>query len=313
MESYDELVSVIVPAYNHENFIEECIKSIINQSYKNIELIILNDGSKDKTVDIIKSYENKCKDRFTRFIFIDKENEGICKTLNKGIKESFGEYICLLASDDSMSKNCISSLVNFMNENNYIERLVSNFYIYYYDINNKQIYYKEDPKWVERLCLGKENLFLENLLQNQITVFGMYRKSVFRKVGLFDENLIIEDWDMNLRIIHNDIKLGYISEPLFFYRKHSDSLSTGIDNYEIMLQGYLQILKKVENDRQINFNKKKLVIAKAKSDKYIYIAFRIRKVNKKAYAGYIIKAIKKYPLNVIKVLKFLFIVLLKIY
>ncbi|WP_065080045.1 glycosyltransferase family 2 protein, partial [Clostridium coskatii] len=277
MSNHKPLVSVIVPAYNHEKFVGECIESIIKQTYENIELIIVNDGSKDNTSQVVKKYENKCKQRFNRFIFIDKKNEGICKTLNRGIKESSGKYICFLASDDLMLNSCINDLVNYY-INNSVERIICNFYLYHYNINTKELYYNENPKWVNYMNLNRQKFYIENLLQNQITTFGMYCRTVFDKVGLFDESLLIEDWDMNLRLINKDIKLGYVSKPLYYYRKHSKNISSNINSYKFMLKGCLQIIRKVENDDSITFRNKEKVISKAKSNKYIGAAIFLKKI-----------------------------------
>ncbi len=89
------LVSVIIPAYNHENYVQECINSIIEQTYKNIELIIVDDGSKDSTWNKIQEMKAVCEKRFVRVHFETKENEGTCKTLNKLLSLAKGEFIYL--------------------------------------------------------------------------------------------------------------------------------------------------------------------------------------------------------------------------
>ena len=101
------LVSVCVPAYNHEKYIAECIQSIIEQDYKNIELIIINDGSKDKTDEVIKSYEQKCQERFVRFEYRNRGNRGLSETLNEMVDWSHGKYFSAIASDDILLFNKI--------------------------------------------------------------------------------------------------------------------------------------------------------------------------------------------------------------
>lgn len=303
MCNHEKLVSVIVPAFNHEKFIGECIESIINQTYENVELIILNDGSNDNTANIIKKYELKCKERFKNFIFINKKNEGVCKTLNRGIRESSGEYLCFLASDDFMVNDCINDLVLYFIKNRDTQRVISNFYIYYND-QNKELCYKDNPEWINYMNLNRKKFYIENLLQNQITVFGMYCRSAINKVGLFDEKLLIEDWDMNLRMLNANIKFGYISKPLYYYRKHNNNTSDNINNYRLMLNGCLQVIKKVEMDRNIIIKNKQTLVQKAKSNRYIITASILEKYNKNECKKYIIKAIKEYPFD-IKVYKFL--------
>ena len=79
----DDLISVIVPAYNHEKYIEECIRSIMAQTYQNIELLVIDDGSKDGTFEILQSLKPECEKRFVRVVFETQENQGTCVTLNR--------------------------------------------------------------------------------------------------------------------------------------------------------------------------------------------------------------------------------------
>ena len=88
-----KLVSILISAYNHEKYIEETIYSIINQDYRNIELLIIDDGSQDKTWDIIQSLKEKCIKRFTRIYFHKQINAGFCVTLNYLLDRANGEYI----------------------------------------------------------------------------------------------------------------------------------------------------------------------------------------------------------------------------
>ncbi len=106
------LVTIIVPAYNHDKYIEKCIDSIIEQTYQNIEIIIINDGSTDKTIDKIVSYAHHEK-----VVVIDQENKGLCKTLNVGLSLAKGDYISILASDDYLIANKLEKQVEFLEYN----------------------------------------------------------------------------------------------------------------------------------------------------------------------------------------------------
>jgi len=94
------LVSVIIPCYNHERYVQETILSIINQTYKNIELLIIDDGSSDSSYDKIREMEEQCNRRFIRFETKRQENKGLIETLNSLINMSSGEYVFPIASDD---------------------------------------------------------------------------------------------------------------------------------------------------------------------------------------------------------------------
>lgn len=108
-------VSVIVPMHNSEKYIEECIKSILNQTYKNIEIIVIDDNSTDKSMEILKSFSD------TRLkILQSSQNLGAANARNKGIDEAKGEYICFIDSDDYWVLDKIEKQVKFLEENDYI-------------------------------------------------------------------------------------------------------------------------------------------------------------------------------------------------
>jgi len=100
--------TIIVPVYNSYSVIDKCINSIINQTYKNIELLLINDGSSDQSLDKLKQFEKSYN--FIRFI--DKKNEGVAKTRNLGIKEATGEYIMFIDNDDYIDEDYVERFVN---------------------------------------------------------------------------------------------------------------------------------------------------------------------------------------------------------
>ncbi|MEG0901309.1 MAG: glycosyltransferase family A protein, partial [Clostridia bacterium] len=105
---------VVIPCYNHESFVQDSIQSVIDQSYQNIELIIIDDGSKDGSVEKIKEMLDLCEERFIRFKFISRENRGISVTLNEAIRWSKGEYWAICSSDDFYHYNKIEKQVTLM-------------------------------------------------------------------------------------------------------------------------------------------------------------------------------------------------------
>lgn len=98
-------VSIIIPVYNSEKYISKCLDSVINQTYKNIEILVINDGSKDNSINILREYEKKD----SRIIVIDKENEGVAKTRNMGIKKATGEYIMFIDNDDFIDSDYVET------------------------------------------------------------------------------------------------------------------------------------------------------------------------------------------------------------
>ena len=112
------LISVLIPSYNHQNYVQDTIKSIINQSYKNIELIAVDDGSSDLTFQKINELRTECEKRFKRVHFETKENEGTIATFNKLVSLTSGEYIYFIASDDMIADvNAIKIQAEFLDKN----------------------------------------------------------------------------------------------------------------------------------------------------------------------------------------------------
>ncbi|KGA42898.1 glycosyl transferase family 2 [Pectobacterium odoriferum] len=103
-------VSVIIPVYNHDKYVEDAISSVFNQTYKNIEVIVLNDGSTDNSHSVIVELKKKYD-----FVYINKSNEGLSKTLQEGLKLCSGDFISPLASDDMWLENKLEEQVNYMN------------------------------------------------------------------------------------------------------------------------------------------------------------------------------------------------------
>ena len=106
------LVTAVVPVYNHEKYVTASIRSIINQSYRNIELIIINDGSKDRSHEMVLALVEECKQRFTSFEYINRENRGVSATLNQALSMAKGKYLSALASDDVALGEKFSMLVD---------------------------------------------------------------------------------------------------------------------------------------------------------------------------------------------------------
>ena len=109
----DILVSIIIPVYNTEKYISECMESVINQTYRNIEIILINDGSTDKSADVCRRYTSD-----DRVIFIDRENRGLSQTRKQGIAISKGEYFCNLDSDDCLELSFVEKMLHKAREKN---------------------------------------------------------------------------------------------------------------------------------------------------------------------------------------------------
>lgn len=117
------MVSVIIPAYNAEKFIDRCLQSVINQTYRDLQIIIVNDGSTDNTLSILKKYEKQD----SRIILVDQENAGVSSARNNGLKMAMGDYISFVDADDWMSLNMIERLLIAFEQSENVDIVLAEF------------------------------------------------------------------------------------------------------------------------------------------------------------------------------------------
>ena len=238
----DSLVSVIIPAYNHENYIQDSIKSVINQTYKNIELIIIDDGLKDSTWQKIKELEEECRNRFVNVYFETKENEGTCKTQNKLFSLTRGSYVTILTSDDLMKPNMIEEELNFLENNkDYVFVVGDDEFI---DKNSKVVGWN-NYEVIAPLNNSKFKTFMQFLKNNRPDIdflsekFGSYgtllrsnyipngsliRMSAMQKVLPFTPEAPLEDYYMILQLSKLG-KIKFLDEVFYSYRIHGSNTS----------------------------------------------------------------------------------------
>jgi len=213
------LVSVVVPSYNHEDYIEECILAIVNQTYKNIELIVIDDGSTDHSREILERLQQQYG-----FTLICQENQGVSKTMNRAISLSGGKYITGSASDDVMMPDKIEKQVGFMEENPAYDLIFGK--VHLIDEKSKiipgKVIHKPFPDPVKEIPF-------ELLIDNDIIPAPsmMFRKSAWEKCGGYNENTILEDFDLWLKIAYTG-KIVYVNDYFACYRWHGKNVSTAI-------------------------------------------------------------------------------------
>jgi glycosyltransferase involved in cell wall biosynthesis len=203
------LVSIIVPCYNHEKYVEQCIESIVNQTYKNIQLIVIDDGSKDKSPEILRQLQKKYG-----FILECQKNIGLACTLNRGIKEfAQGKYVTFCASDDYWCTTKLEKQICFMEANPDTPMCYGKMYAIK---DNKNIDKHYSSKINENLKGGF--IFKEILTQKfHPPVSYLCRKDVFSQIGYYPEGCLAEDFYMNCTISEH-YKIGYIDDYLAYYR-----------------------------------------------------------------------------------------------
>lgn len=181
------LVSVVVPIYNVEAYVNKCIDSIIAQTYRNIEIILVNDGSTDHSRDLIEKYtiDSRCK-------IVDKENGGLSSARNAGIKESSGVYLYFVDSDDYILPNTIEQLVTIMQCKD------ADFCCYGFAFYSMSGVYRIYSKIKPISILGRDNILYDALLNIHITntAWSKFFKASFLKENniLFNEGIINEDY-----------------------------------------------------------------------------------------------------------------------
>src|SRR5699024_1200447 len=141
------LISVIIPIYNKEEYLDECINSVVNQTYKNLEIILVNDGSTDRSEVII----NKWYKKDDRIVFLNQENKGVSSARNKGISKANGEYVFFIDADDRLEDNALNLLYKYSLINK-SDIIMSNFI----HVKNKYISYR--PKISETIDLNNLSL-----------------------------------------------------------------------------------------------------------------------------------------------------------
>jgi glycosyltransferase involved in cell wall biosynthesis len=224
------LVSVIVPCYNHEAFVEECIQSVLNQSYSNIELIVIDDGSKDTSVALIRNLQ-----KTNSFVFEQQQNRGLSVTLNKAISHyATGKYIAIIASDDVWHIDKIKLQVAFMEQHPHFGMCCSK--ALFID-EHSAITGELNPKLFTRKYEFKEIALGKSFVP---ALTAMVKREVYDTVGLFDTTLLIEDLDMWLRIA-DKYPIGFINQVTAYYRQHGANTSSRL---VAMAEARFQILDK---------------------------------------------------------------------
>lgn len=242
-------LSIIVPVYGVEKYIDKCLNSLVKQSLKEIEIIVVNDGTKDNSQKIIDKYVKKYPDKIKSYI---KENGGQGSARNYGLKKATGEYIGYVDSDDFVEKDMYKKLYNKAKENNY-DIVVCGNYNVSEDYQNKNI----------DAFINNYNTDLENIFFGKMAVWNkIYKRDILIKNKLeFKEKVWYEDLAFTLKAIMNSNTFAFIDEPLYDYliREGSTMNNSNVKrNLEILdafndILSYIQHNKKEEYFSKIEF------------------------------------------------------------
>ena len=204
-----KMVSIIIPAYNAENYIGQCLDSVLKQTYKNIEIVVIDDGSNDKTGIIVREYQKK----YNNIIFKSIENHGQGYARNLALKYIHGDYVMFLDSDDFIEKSTIELAVQRIDNDQ------SDFVIfdwkYYHQGRRTFIYNHVDAIFEELILTGKDVLKLFGI-SVYFTVNKLYKTNLLKNNNIrYMENYIYEDIPFWVQVVINAKKVSLINKPLY--------------------------------------------------------------------------------------------------
>jgi len=208
------LVSVVIPSYNHQKFVVEAIESVLNQSYPNIELIVIDDGSTDDSVCLIRTLALKHK-----FSFYEQENIGMANTLNRGMRFANGEYMTQLGSDDGLAPEYIETMLKFLMLNpNYGAASTG---VIRVDENGELC---QDQRHDPDRVLDFDAIYTrsQRCIRSGIILI---RGGAFDSVGGYSTKATAEARDLLLKITRLGYEVKMFSKPLIYYRRHPTNLS----------------------------------------------------------------------------------------
>lgn len=267
-------VSIILPVYNEEKLIKNSIKSILNQSHKNFELLVIDDGSTDNTKQIVTSIKDK------RIIYIKKNHTGLSETLNCGIQLSKSDLIFRMDADDLSATNRLEIQLNFMNENP--EVVLCGTFMNIINYNKKKIAKKKLP--ITNYEIKNTILYNSNIMHPTFC----FRKSQVLEVGSYRKEFVYaQDYDLLLRLLNKDYIFANIPKYLVDY-KQSDFKN--IDKIYAQMR-FSRLAKKLFKNRKKNEIESEINIKKIKNTKNInrfsklifkiFIYFNNKRINNK--------------------------------
>lgn len=205
-------ISIIVPVYNSKKYLERCIDSLINQTYKNIEIIAVNDGSKDKSLQILKKYKDK-------IIIINQKNKGTNIARKQGVLRASGDYLMFVDSDDYLNLDAVRILVKYLEKKKYDVIKFNGIIEPTKELKNSYLIDKNkilNKKQIQELLITKK--VLNNLC------FSIYKADLIKKVKAFNSSISnCEDYLVNLEFYTNVDKLYMVKDVLYHYQMNIKS------------------------------------------------------------------------------------------
>lgn len=206
------LVSVVMSVYNGDKYLREAMDSILNQTFKYFEFIIIDDGSTDNTLKILKTYKDP------RIVLISRKNKGLVESLNEGIKKARGKYVARMDADDISDKNRIYKQVELLENEN--KDAVFTFFEMVDDKNQTKNIFTSPQRNIDIY----RALFIRNPLGHGTALFD---KKVVNKMGGYKSNVgPVEDYDLWCRLYEKGIRFGVVPEALYKWRDNPEGISS---------------------------------------------------------------------------------------
>lgn len=228
MKSSNPLISVCVLTYNHGQYIVDCLKSIMNTDYENLEIFIYDDDSRDNTKEKINEIYPELEKRFVSVsLELSDVNRGnIPANINRMIKKAKGEFIKTISGDDCLTKHYFDKMINYFEDNENTGVAMSNYEAVPDDFSFDPSCDEYENSTTALPAVDSDEVFFNLMLGNYLNApSAMFRQSIFDKYGLYDENAIYEDYEMWLRLAKEKVSFGFIDEPLVIYRVAKTSIS----------------------------------------------------------------------------------------
>ncbi|MBJ8348702.1 glycosyltransferase [Antrihabitans sp. YC2-6] len=241
-------ISVVIPSYNHSAFIRQAILSVAHQTYPNVQLVIIDDGSTDDSVDVIT--QTLADVEFTDVVFEQQANQGAHAAINNGIKRCSGTYISILNSDDVFHPERLARLHSFTVEGGFDFAFTE---VTFSPMRMKQsdVLVREYDEWLDGIdeypTIGF-SLIRQNGIRSSSNFFFAAR--LLDKIGLFREFVLVNDWDFALRALRES-EPGFLREPLLWYRRHENStlqnestVQRSVREYKTVLTDYFKAVRR---------------------------------------------------------------------
>ncbi|WP_369960133.1 glycosyltransferase [Pseudomonas benzenivorans] len=242
MSEKQPLVTVIIASYNHAPYIEACIRSVLRQTYPNVELLVIDDGSKDDSVERIRRLQAE-----HGFDFRVQQNQGLTHTLNAAIKRARGSLIVPFGSDDIMLEERLAKQVTYMEGKPEVGICAGN--IELIDADGELFPEKRQRRDVPFRRLDFDDVFMERKPYPPAPTL-MFRKEALEKVGGFDPQIRLEDLLIELKITHAGYYIDCLGEVLARYRKHA---SNSYKNHRFMIDSILRTYALFSDHPQYEF------------------------------------------------------------